>query len=119
MHERLVSPCGRSWPGWWYMAHCMSSATSTLRVSRVSPLPCGDDRKNYLTLSSNSVLADFAAGKTAALARVVSIVENRREGSDAILASLHPKTGKARRIGITGPPGPGKSTITTLLAREY
>jgi LAO/AO transport system kinase len=72
-----------------------------------------------LTLSSNSLLADFAAGKTAALARVVSIVENRREGSDAILASLHSKTGRARRIGITGPPGAGKSTITTLLAREY
>jgi LAO/AO transport system kinase len=72
-----------------------------------------------LTLSSNSLLADFAAGKTAALARVVSIVENRRDGSDEILASLHSKTGTARRIGITGPPGAGKSTITTLLAREY
>jgi LAO/AO transport system kinase len=50
---------------------------------------------------------------------VVSIVENRRQGADEILGSLHSKTGKARRIGMTGPPGAGKSTITTLLAREY
>ena len=34
-------------------------------------------------------------------------------GFDALLAALHPRIGRARRIGITGPPGAGKSTLTT------
>ncbi|MDQ3244266.1 MAG: methylmalonyl Co-A mutase-associated GTPase MeaB [Gemmatimonadota bacterium] len=65
------------------------------------------------------LLEDFSAGAVAALARVVSIVENRRPGVDDVLGSLHGRLGNARRVGITGPPGAGKSTITTLLTREY
>ncbi len=66
----------------------------------------------------DQLLADFDAGKSAALARVVSIVENHRAGFDEILGRLHTKLGRARRIGITGPPGAGKSTLNTLLVRE-
>jgi LAO/AO transport system kinase len=65
------------------------------------------------------VLTDFAAGKKAALARAVSIVENHRPGFDLLLARLHPAVGRARRIGLTGPPGAGKSTLTTQLAAAY
>ena len=65
------------------------------------------------------LLADFSLRKSAALARAVSIVENQRDGTDDILAALHPKLGHARRIGITGPPGAGKSTITALVTREF
>jgi LAO/AO transport system kinase len=65
------------------------------------------------------LLADFAARRPAALARAVSIVENHRPGFDRLLAQLQPKIGHARRIGITGPPGAGKSTLTTLLTRVY
>jgi len=70
-------------------------------------------------VSYSRLLDDFDAGKPAALARVVSIVENHRDGFEEILSSLHPKIGNARRVGLTGPPGAGKSSITALLVKRY
>ena len=68
---------------------------------------------------TEKLLSEFISGKSAALARAVSVVENQRAGTDEILGALHPKLGHARRIGITGPPGAGKSTITALVTRRY
>ncbi len=68
---------------------------------------------------ADRLLDDFFARKTFALARAVSIVENRRPGVDEILSSVHSRVGRARRIGVTGPPGAGKSTLTTLVARDF
>ncbi len=70
------------------------------------------------SVSVDKILADFAAGSYAGLARAVSVVENHRDGFEELLAALHPKTGRAQRIGLTGPPGAGKSTITTLLTMQ-
>src|SRR5687768_2295123 len=80
---------------------------------------CGANRKGFSRVSSEKLLAEFDAGKAAALARVVSIVENHRDGFEQILSSLHARTGRARRIGLTGPPGAGKSTITALLVKRF
>src|SRR5258705_2666471 len=65
------------------------------------------------------LLADFAAGRKAAMARAISIVENHRPGFEELLATWHPRLGRARRIGVTGPRGAGKSTLTTALTRAY
>jgi len=72
-----------------------------------------------LRVSSERLLTDFNGGRTAALARVVSIVENHRDDFEALLGALHPRVGRARRIGLTGPPGAGKSSITALLVKKY
>ena len=69
----------------------------------------------------DTVLDGLARGDTAALARAISLVENQRDGFEQVLSGLHKKIGKgtSHRIGITGPPGAGKSTLTEQLVRAY
>lgn len=58
---------------------------------------------------------------TAALARAISLVENQREGFEEVLIQAHGRLGRAtgRRIGLTGPPGAGKSTLVVQLVQRY
>jgi LAO/AO transport system kinase len=65
------------------------------------------------------LISELVAGKTAALARAISVVENGRPGFERLLAEVHRSLGKARRIGITGPPGAGKSTLVERLVTAY
>ncbi len=65
------------------------------------------------------LLERFRLGNPAALARAVTIVENHLPGFEQILAAQQALLGRARRIGLTGPPGAGKSTMATRLARAY
>lgn len=70
-------------------------------------------------MSTEPLITELLDGKVAALARAVSIVENGRPGFESLLAQLHPRLGHARRIGLTGPPGAGKSTMTERLVTAY
>ena len=67
----------------------------------------------------DALIADLATGRTAALARAISIVENGRPGFERLLAAVHPRLGRAHRVGITGPPGAGKSTLSRQLVQAW
>ncbi len=67
----------------------------------------------------NEILAGLDGRKPAALARAISLVENGAPGFEELLSALHPRLGRSRRIGITGPPGAGKSTLTERLTGVF
>ena len=64
-------------------------------------------------------LADrLVAGDKRALARAISLIENGDAAGAELVAELYPRTGSARIIGLTGPPGVGKSTLIGGLVKE-
>ncbi len=70
-------------------------------------------------MATEQLLQRFFAQDTIALAKIISLIENRVPGYQEILDALYPKTGRAYRIGITGPPGVGKSSLVDKLAPLY
>jgi LAO/AO transport system kinase len=65
-------------------------------------------------------LADaVAAGDPVALARAISLVEDGGPEGEAIVAALYPRTGRATILGVTGPPGAGKSSLVSRLIALY
>lgn len=78
-----------------------------------------DDRaRATLTESSRALVERFRSGEPLALARCITRVENQSSDFEDLLHVLHEGVGRARRIGLTGPPGAGKSTLTAALARH-
>jgi LAO/AO transport system kinase len=55
------------------------------------------------------------AGETRALARAITLVENGDPASYDLVAALYPHTGRAHAVGLTGPPGVGKSSLASAL----
>src|SRR2546426_4019924 len=72
-------------------------------------------------MSLETILKGLEGGEVAALARAISLVENQRDGFERVLTHAHERLGRVatRRIGITGPPGAGKSTLTEQLIRAF
>src|SRR5687768_13106673 len=66
-----------------------------------------------------SVLEGFAAGRAVALARAISIVEDERPGFQDLLHAVLARGPHAKRVGLTGPPGAGKSSLLASLAGVY
>jgi LAO/AO transport system kinase len=63
-----------------------------------------------------NILERFYQGNKIALSKLISYVENQSTDYRKLLAQIYPKSGKAYRVGLTGPPGAGKSTIVDRLA---
>src|SRR3972149_11236761 len=55
------------------------------------------------------------AGDQGALARLITQVENRDASAPEILRAIHPRAGRPYVVGVTGPPGAGKSSLVDLL----
>ena len=68
---------------------------------------------------TDPLLTGIESGHMPSLARAISVVENRRPGFENLLSRLHDRAGRAHRIGVTGPPGAGKSTLIDRLVEQY
>jgi LAO/AO transport system kinase len=67
----------------------------------------------------DSLLDRFSKRDRVALARLITLVENRTADASAIIERIYPMTGHAQILGITGPPGAGKSTLVNRLIAKY
>jgi LAO/AO transport system kinase len=65
------------------------------------------------------LVARVREGNPRALARAISVVEDRTAESTELLKALFPFSGNAMLLGLTGSPGAGKSTLVDQIAREY
>jgi LAO/AO transport system kinase len=64
---------------------------------------------------TNSLADQVLSGRRLAVARAITLIESDGAEAQATLAALHPHTGRAHIVGVTGPPGSGKSTLVNAL----
>jgi LAO/AO transport system kinase len=68
-------------------------------------------------MNIEKLITEIRKNKKKYISRAISLIENEDESSVGILKNIHRYIGNAYRIGITGPPGAGKSTITNELTK--
>ena len=70
-------------------------------------------------MNLDELLDKALEGDTLAIARLISKVERRDPESHEVMRRIYPHSGKAHYLGITGPPGAGKSTLVDRLTRKF
>ena len=66
----------------------------------------------------DDLIEGVRSGRRRAIARILTRLENDELAARQIIQQLHGRTGRSHIIGLTGPPGSGKSTLTTQIAGE-
>lgn len=66
---------------------------------------------------SHELVTEVVAGSSQAAARLISVLENDGDEAPGALRALFPHTGRAHIVGVTGPPGSGKSTLVDAAVR--
>jgi LAO/AO transport system kinase len=80
-----------------------------------SPLPPRPTAAGGASEPPREQIAATGTGNHRALGRLITRIENHPESAASIVAQLWSRTGRGRRLGITGPPGVGKSTLADQL----
>jgi GTPase len=70
-------------------------------------------------LDTKELAARLARGDRRAVARAITMVENDERGAAGLLRAVGPRLGRAFVVGVTGPPGTGKSSLVDRLTEEY
>ncbi|TQQ82846.1 methylmalonyl Co-A mutase-associated GTPase MeaB [Halonotius terrestris] len=94
-----------------------ADGSTSLPDDLLSTLP--ENPREQLSPEDTALLDDLLDGDQRALARVLTKIENRTEGSRELLAALHGHAGTTPVLGITGSPGAGKSTLVDKLTDFY
>ena len=76
-------------------------------------------RRGRRAVDVPDLVARARGGEARAVARLITLVEDASPALPEVAAALAPHTGHAQVVGLTGPPGVGKSTTTTALVRAY
>ncbi|MFQ5772316.1 MAG: methylmalonyl Co-A mutase-associated GTPase MeaB [bacterium] len=69
--------------------------------------------------AQNTLIENFLQGDRRALSKCISLIENEDANSTGLIDAIYAKIGAAYRIGITGPPGVGKSTLVDELTKYF
>jgi len=91
----------------------MRSRAASARPGTSIPAVAG--RRDW---TREALAAGVRSGDRRALARAITLVENRDALAYELVAELYPQTGNAYAVGLTGPPGVGKSTLISALVRH-
>jgi len=70
-------------------------------------------------VETTSLAEGVRQGDPRAIARAISVIENRDQGAEKLIRELFPHTGRALLVGVTGAPGTGKSSLVNTLAARF